>query len=353
MWKIFDCSNTEAVKELDYFVRAHSCGHFMQTSAWAQVKTLWGWRGISVYRQNRIAASVGVLIRRLPLGFSLLYAPRGPICDRDNILVWYELMDALRHLAKEQHAILIQMDPDEPGSNSTFRSIMGQLGFIEKTDDAFGNIQPQCVFRLSLEGRTQAEIFQAFSPKTRYNIGLALRKGIMLREYSGTDKIPDFIWHDFYSLMQATGLRDRFFIRDSGYFKKLMLALGTEARVYVAYLQETPIAGSIAVFCGSKAWYLYGASANEHRNVMPNYLLQWRMIQCALERGCDIYDFRGVPGNPKEGDPLYGLYRFKKGFRGTYTKFTGLFTFSFRPTCSKLLSLAIRLRRKLRPKTRR
>ena len=352
MWKIFDKTDTAAVNEMDHFVRSHCNGHFMQATAWAQVKTFWDWRGITVYQQNRIAASVGVLIRRLPLGFSLLYAPRGPICDRDNILVWYELMDALQHLAKEQHAILIQMDPDEPDSNSAFRSIMGQLGFIEKTDDAFGNIQPQYVFRLPLEGRTQMEIFQDFSQKTRYNIGLALRKGITLREYTGTDEIPDSIWRDFYSLMQATGLRDRFYIRDSEYFKKLMSALGADAQIYVAYLQETPIAGSIAVFCGSKAWYLYGASANAHRNTMPNYLLQWKMIQCALERGCDIYDFRGVPGNPKEGDPLYGLYRFKKGFRGTYTKFTGLFTFSFRPTYSKLLSLAICIRRKIMPKTR-
>ena len=74
---------------------------------------------------------------------------------------------------------------------------------------------------------------------------------------------------------------------------------------------------------------------------MPNYLLQWIMIQEAIDRDCDVYDFRGVPGDVSEEDPLYGLYRFKKGFSGTYTKFTGLFTYNFRPLLCKVLQIGI------------
>ena len=353
MWKIFDLTDTQAVSELDGFVASHDNCHFMQTSLWAGVKKYWSWRGISVYQQNRIVASLGILIRRLPFGFSLLYAPRGPVCDRNHLLIWYELMDALKHLAKEQHAILFQMDPDEPDSNSPFRNILRQLGFTEKNDEGFGNIQPQHVFRLLLKGRSHEEVFCSFGAKTRYNIGLALRKGISVREYSGAEPIPERVLTDFYTLMQTTGERDCFYIRSLDYFSGLMKSLQENARIYVAYYDECPIAGSIAVFCGNKAWYLYGASANEYRNTMPNYLLQWLMIRQAIDRGCDVYDFRGVPGNLTKNDPLYGLYRFKKGFGGTYVKFTGLFTYTFRPTCSKLFKLAMRIRRKLKPTTRR
>ena len=352
MWKIFDKTDTTAIREMDRFVCTHENSHFMQTSAWAQVKTFWDWRGITVWQGDRIIATMLVLIRHLPLGFSLLYAPRGPVCDRNSHDLWKELTEALKKLAKREHSLLIHLDPDEDDNNEHFRSIMYQLGFTEKADDGFGNIQPQHVFRLPLKGRTPEEVFQAFCSKTRYNIGLSLRKGVTVREYSGADQIPDFILQNFYSLMQTTGERDHFFIRGQEYFVGLMKALKEDAQIYVAYLHGQPIAGSIEVFCGNKAWYLYGASSNEHRNVMPNYLLQWIMIQEAMERGCELYDFRGVPGNVSEDNPLYGLYRFKKGFSGTYTKFTGLFSYKFRPIFSTMFERVMMIHQQFRPKVR-
>ena len=95
------------------------------------------------------------------------------------------------------------------------------------------------------------------------------------------------------------------------------------ARIYLAYYEGQPIAGSLAIHYGDKVWYLYGASSNEHRNVMPNYLVQWEMIRWAIETGCRIYDFRGVSGYLDESNPLYGIYRFKKGFSGELTEFIG------------------------------
>lgn len=352
MWKEFDRFDAYSVKEMESFVRSHDKGHFMQMPYWADVKTFWNWRGVSIYRQGRMVASMGILIRSLPLGFTLFYVPRGPVCDRDDPDIWNELMTALKQTAKNHHALLLYTDPDELYTNNDFRMVMEKLGFKETSDDGFGNIQPQYVFRLDLTSRGEEDVLKAFSAKTRYNIGLSQRKGVTIREYSGADPIPGFILKNFYSLMETTGQRDHFYIRGSHYFQGLLNALQDDSRIFIAYLHGKPIAGAIEVFCGKKAWYLYGASANEHRNAMPNYLLQWTMIKRALERGCEMYDFRGVPGNPTEDDPLYGLYRFKKGFSGTYTKFTGLFTYKFRPICSTLFQIAMRIHQQLRPKTR-
>lgn len=72
---------------------------------------------------------------------------------------------------------------------------------------------------------------------------------------------------------------------------------------------------------GNKVWYLYGASSNEHRNLMPNYLLQWEGIKYAIGQGKDVYDFRGVSGVLDESHPQYGLYRFKKGFNADFVEF--------------------------------
>lgn len=352
LYQVFDRSNKAAVAKMEAFIKSHANGHFLQLPQWAAVKTSWDWRGIFVYRQGQPIAAASVLIRPLPLGFCMFYIPRGPVCDRNDRTVWAELMEALKHTAKKHRAIMLYTDPDEPDTNTDFRFIMQSLGFTEKTDEGFGNIQAQHVFRLSLTAHSKEELFEAFCPKTRYNIRLSSRKGIIVKDYSGVEDIPDDELEAFYSLMVTTGQRDHFYIRSPAYFKNLMHAMQEDAHLLIAYLEGQPIAGTIEAFCGRKAWYLYGASANSHRNAMPNYLLQWTMIQRALERSCVFYDFRGVPANPTADDPLYGLYRFKKGFSGTYTKFTGLFTYSFRPVLGKLLRLALRLRQCCTPCTR-
>jgi lipid II:glycine glycyltransferase (peptidoglycan interpeptide bridge formation enzyme) len=93
----------------------------------------------------------------------------------------------------------------------------------------------------------------------------------------------------------------------------------------MADFEGQPIAGTLAFLFGDKAWYIYGASSNSHRNVMPNYLIQWSMIEWAKSNNCTMYDFRGVSGDLSEDNPLYGLYRFKKGFNGDFTEFIGEF----------------------------
>ena len=347
MWELIKRDDEQAVARMERFVTDHARGHFMQLPRWAEVKRFWDWRGILVSREDRIVGAMAVLIRPLPLGFSLLYAPRGPVCDREDPSVWEELMEAAREIARNHRALLLYLDPDEPDANTAFRAVMTGLGFREKTDAGFGNIQPQYVFRLALDA-AEAEIYHAFASKTRYNIRLAQRKGVTIREYAGTEPIPEATLDSFASLMETTGRRDHFQVRGKEYFRGLLTALGDDARLFMAYYENQPIAGTIEIFCGRKAWYLYGASANDHRDTMPNYLLQWTMIRRAMARGCALYDFRGVPGNPSAEDPLYGLYRFKKGFSGTYTQFTGLFTYYFRPVLGFMMEASLSLRRWVR-----
>lgn len=345
MWRVFGEEDRMAAAEMEAFVRSHQKGHFLQTPRWAEVKTCWDWRGILVYQEDRLVGAMSLLIRPLPLGFSLFYAPRGPVCDRNDRRVWEELLAAVKETAGKHRALLLYLDPDEPDANQAFRDILTNLGFREKTDNGFGNIQPQYVFRLDLAHAVETEVFSAFSAKTRYNIGLARRRGVTIREYAGTDAIPEGVLDSFSEMMETTGQRDHFRARSREYFAGLLAALGEDARLFMAYYQQEPIAGTIEVFCGEKAWYLYGASSDRHRNTMPNYLLQWTMIRRAMDRGCGVYDFRGVPGDPSEDSPLYGLYRFKKGFSGTYTKFSGLFTYTFHPLWAGAFLKMLELRR--------
>ena len=164
---------------------------------------------------------------------------------------------------------------------------------------------------------TEDELMASFHQKWRYNIRLAVKKGVEVR-VCGKEMVPDFA-----RIMLTTGVRDGFVTRPPEYFANMLDNLGEHARLYMAFHEGQPIAGTLAIHYGDKVWYLYGASSNEHRNLMPNYLLQWSMIQWAVETGCSVYDFRGVSGDISEDNPLYGLYKFKKGFGGDFTEFVG------------------------------
>lgn len=346
--RIITQDNRAEVFRMEVFVKSHEKSHFLQLPRWAKVKAAWQWRGVLAYEEARIVGTMSVLIRQLPFGFSLMYVPRGPVCDRNDPYVMAALFGAADALAAEVNALELWMDPDEVHTNTPFREIMGAWNFREQEDAGFDNVQAQHVFRLHLTGHTEDSVFAGFCQKTRYNIRLAMRKGVSIRAYPGGREIPEAELDAFNGLMEETGCRDHFIPRGRDYYRKVLDNLGQEAVLFLAYLGDTPIAGTIGVFSGRKGWYLYGASSNDHRNVMPNYLLQWQMIRESLERGCVFYDFRGVPGELREDNPLYGLYRFKKGFGGVYTKFTGLYIRRYHPLLAACFERALKYYRILR-----
>ena len=248
-----------------------------------------------------------------------MYGCRGPVCDLDDRETFAQLLDGAKALAKKYKAYVIKIDPDVPSSNTAFSEMLQSFGFRGKEGGKnFEAIQPRYVFRLNVEGKTEEELLAGFHQKWRYNIRLAQRKGVSVR-ICGKEMVPAFS-----ELMLTTGVRDGFVTRQPEYFANMLDNLGEHARLYMAFDPEgTPIAGTLAIHYGDKVWYLYGASSNEHRNLMPNYLLQWSMIQWAVETGCRVYDFRGVSGDVSEDNPLYGLFRFKQGFGGDFTEFVG------------------------------
>ena len=207
-------------------------------------------------------------------------------------------------------------------------------------------VQPNYVFRLDIAGKTEEELMAAFHQKTRYNIRLAGRKGVRViccDESNTAEMLPHFA-----RIMKETGERDGFITRPESYFADLLRHMGENARLYMALYNDKPVAGTLAIQFGNKVWYLYGASSNQYRNVMPNYLLQWNMIQWAVECGCEIYDFRGVSGDLSPENPLYGLYLFKKGFNGELTEFCGEFEKVYRPAVNLAVNAGIKAVRAMR-----
>ena len=238
-----------------------------------------------------------------------MYAPRGPVCDVHDLAILKQLTDGAKELAKKYKAIVLRIEPDVESDDQVFRDIVTNLGYHIKDDakDFMDEIQPRYVFRLDIKGKTEEEVMAGFHQKWRYNIRLAGRKGVTVKEGTREDL------KEFHKIMMETGARDGFIIRPLEYFEKMYDNLApNHMKLLMAYYEGKPISGVIPIFYGNKTWYLYGASSNEHRNLMPNYLLQWEMIKMAIARHDAIYDFRGVSGVVDETHPQYGLYRFKK-----------------------------------------
>ena len=336
-------TDEQSQKEYTEFLENHERCNFQQSIEWAKVKTSWKSEIILAEdKDGKIIGSLMVWIRKIPVFGNIMYSARGPVCDIHNVEVLQQLTEGAKELAKKYKAIVLRIEPDIKSSDVEFRNIMLDLGYQIK-DDAKNfreEIQPRYVFRLDTKNKTEDEIFKNFHQKTRYNIRLATRKGVVVKEGNREDL------KEFHKIMVTTGIRDGFITRPLEYFERMYDCLGPKhMKLLMAYYEDKPISGVIPIMYGNKTWYLYGASSNEHRNLMPNYLLQWEMIKIALNNKSDIYDLRGVPGI---ADNSNGLYRFKKGFGAEYTEFIGEVYIEFRPFMYRMYKIAEKTFRNLR-----
>jgi lipid II:glycine glycyltransferase (peptidoglycan interpeptide bridge formation enzyme) len=317
--------DTKEKDRYDDFIKKHPRGHFLQTWEWGQVKKGMGWEPLPLVLEEdgEIRAALLILKRRLPLPAikkCIFYSPRGPVANTDNAEICKVLFEGARKVAADHNAIFLKIDPDIKNNQDDFKEILTKCRFKEnKTGLDFAGVQPRFVFRLDI-APSEDKLLENMHSKTRYNIKLSKKKGVSIREARGREDLKVF-----YNILEETARRDHFLIRGYEYFEMLwdQMVENGFAQIFIAEYEEKPVSATLALILGEKTWYLYGASSNQYRNVMPNYLIQWEMIQWAKSKGCSLYDFRGVSGDIDESNPLYGLYRFKKGFNGDFTEFVG------------------------------
>lgn len=331
----------EKIEEYDEFIKNHERGHFLQSREWANVKKSWK-NEIVIIRDenNEIKGTMSILIRKIPfLGCSIMYCPRGPVYDIKNTQIGKEIMGKVKKLAKKYKTCIFEMDPDIEITNEEYKKSLEEIGFKfqkhKKNEYIKTGMQPKSVFRLNLKDKKEEDIFKFFSSKTRYNIRLAQKKGVIIRKGEKKDL------KKLYSIFIETGKRDGFFIRSYEYFENLYDSMQKYSQIYLAEYEGQVIAGILVIYYARKAWYLYGGSSNCSRNVMPNYLLQWEAIKEAIQKKCCYYDFRGVLGcKGDENAPGYGLYKFKKGFNSNFLEFIDEPYIVYRPVMNILYNTA-------------
>ncbi|MCX8053017.1 MAG: peptidoglycan bridge formation glycyltransferase FemA/FemB family protein [Armatimonadetes bacterium] len=326
----------------DSFVAGFDTGDLLQSFEWGDLKARGGWTPVRVVAEEdgKIVAAASILLRPIPkIGRCIAYAPRGPVLDTQNSTLVNAFCCFLRQIAIKHRAILLKIDPPVPIEDTVSETNLRSAGFRPVKTGGFGGTQPKCVMQLDLD-KSLEELMASFKPKWRYNIRLAERKGVVVKLNCDKSDLPVF-----YELLLETAERDGFRVRSFQYFQDMWDCLVPPGymRLVLTYYQNQPIAGAIAYLFGNKAWYTYGASSNEHRNVMPNHLMQWKLIQWAKESGCKWYDFRGVsPRRDGELDEhLQGLNRFKEGFSPRFVEYIGEYDMVISPLLYRLWAFAM------------
>lgn len=248
-----------------------------------------------------------------------------------------ELSKALKPLLPK-NTMVIRFDPEVTFTNLEDRDLFNYglktVAWADKLKLKKNkvDIQPPDSTLVSLEG-TEDEILARMHQKWRYNIRLSERKGVIIKKYNGDSAEISSKIDKFYELTKETNARDGNASHAKSYYRDLILSSAKqlkegkdvpEVNLYIAEHEGDEIASIMTLFSKTESVYLYGASSNNKRNLMPNHLLQWTAMKDAKAYGSKYYDMYGMPPEGKdENHPMHGLYMFKANFGGKNIHRTG------------------------------
>ncbi|MDH6213899.1 lipid II:glycine glycyltransferase FemX [Streptomyces pseudovenezuelae] len=361
------------------FVRAQRSVSFLQTPAWARVKTEWRSESLGWHDRGRLVGAGLVLHRPVPRldRYTLAYLPEGPVIDwTGEIDAW---LDPLAAYLKAHGAFAVRLGPPvrthtwsaaqvkegitDPGirrltdmsgqwADPVGARVAGRLrdaGWLPQSpEDGFGVGHPQFKYEIPLAGKTEDDLLKGMNQLWRRNIKKAAKEGV---EVTVGSTVEDMLGRDlkaFHDLYVHTAERDRFTPRPLGYFETMVAALSAEdperIRLYLAHHQGDLVAATVLVRVGAHAWYSYGASSTGKREVRGSNACQWAMIRDSLAAGCDVYDLRGITPTLDADDPHVGLIQFKVGTGGQAVRYVGEWDLPLRPMVYRAFDLYMRRR---------
>jgi len=339
-------------EQLDKFVTqpALPAGQFLQSSLWYEFQESLGRKclALGVFNGESLLATCLLVQYNFPMGKRYFNCIRGPVvndklnykCQMSNVksssndqmsnvqmsksthgisdsklqIIYKEIVQKIAEFLcenyRDKNVLFIRVE--SPVEGVEFKKWCKGIG-VKKVK----TVWPKRTLVLDLK-KSEDQLLAEMHHKWRYNIRLSGRKGVVIEKCNNID--------DFYVLAKETEKRDNLKFFGRNYFAKLwtILEKNNVGDFFVAKYNGQLISAIINVYRGNTAVYFYGASANVHRNLMPNHLIQWHAIKEAKARGCEWYDFWGISDKRKNGrteerknpDGWAGITRFKRGFGG-------------------------------------
>ena len=393
-------------EEHDEFVRTSPQTNLLQSSDWAKIKDNWGNERLGVYQDHKLVAVASILIQPLPLGFTMLYIPRGPIMDYQNSELVAFMLQSIKTYAKSKRAVFAKFDPSlflrkgligqETSDQEATLAIIQSLKecgveWVGRTEDMGETIQPRFQANIYKEYFTEDQL----SKSTKQAIRTARNKGVEVI-FGGTELLDEFA-----ALMKKTEARKGIHLRGRDYYEKLLTTYAgqsyiTLSRINLAQrlaslkeqleknqaeasrfnektkpgkidnnrqekerLEEeiqflhqelkagqeiVSLSGTLTLEFGGTSENVYAGMDENFRRYQPAILTWYETAQHAFDRGATWQNMGGVE-NQLDG----GLYHFKSKFNPMIEEFVGEFNL---PTSMlyPLVNKAYQLRKKLRNK---
>ncbi|HFI2691701.1 TPA: aminoacyltransferase [Streptococcus suis] len=394
-------------QEHDDFVKKSDQTNLFQSSSWAKIKDNWGNERIGFYKNGQLVASASILIRPLPLGFSMLYIPRGPIMDYTNKELVSFVLKTLKKFGRSKRALFVKFDPyillshrqidQEPITNTQAQAIVANLQeagceWNGLTTDMAENIQP----------RFQANILKEYfsddqlSKSTKQAVRTSLNKGVQVS--FGHLEFLD----QFSELMKKTENRKSISLRGREYYKKLLETYPDSSYITLAQLdlekrqeallfqkqkleeemakftektkaskvknhqqeldrildeltflepklqtgQKTvSLAGTLTIVFEQASENLYAGLDEEFRRYQPAIVTWYETAKHSFSRGAIYHNMGGIENN-LDG----GLFNYKSKFNPVIEEFIGEFNLPVNTLLYKLSSKLYTLRKQLRNK---
>ena len=393
-------------EEHDEFVKTSPQTNLLQSSDWAKIKDNWGNERLGVYQDHKLVAVASILIQPLPLGFTMLYIPRGPIMDYQNSELVSFMLQSIKTYAKSKRAVFAKFDPSlflrkgligqETSDQEATLAIIQSLKecgveWVGRTEDMGETIQPRFQANIYKEYFTEDQL----SKSTKQAIRTARNKGVEVI-FGGTELLDEFA-----ALMKKTEARKGIHLRGRDYYEKLLTTYAgqsyiTLSRINLAQrlaslkeqleknqaeasrfnektkpgkidnnrqekerLEEeiqflhqelkagqeiVSLSGTLTLEFGGTSENVYAGMDENFRRYQPAILTWYETAQHAFDRGATWQNMGGVE-NQLDG----GLYHFKSKFNPMIEEFVGEFNL---PTSMlyPLVNKAYQLRKKLRNK---
>jgi peptidoglycan pentaglycine glycine transferase (the first glycine) len=297
-------------------VTGNPASGFMQSLCWSNFKRTQGYSSvhIGVFDDSELIGGALCYVPPQTRAVALAMAPEGPVLDWTDIATATQslslIVSTLGSLSKELGIMGFHAEPRlAPPLMRAFRNF-GRAPY---------DLIPNETLYLDLS-LSEEELLSEMKPKGRYNIRLAARHGVTVAVENTSDGL-----NCFYQLIKAAGERDEFFVEPYEFFADIFssLSIGGMLKILIARHETRPLAGMFYIQYGDRATYFYGGIANEKRELMAGYAMQWEAIRLARAEGMRVYDFFGFTELDDPDHPYQNFSKFKRQFGGAARKYVG------------------------------
>lgn len=384
-------------KTHDDFVKQSPLCNLLQSSNWAKIKDNWDSCITGVYQQDKLVASGLILIKHLPLSFTMMYIPRGPIMDYENKELVKFYLKELKKWAKTKHCLFISFDPaiklrefdldhkdkeDDQKALSIINNLQNNKAIYKgKTLKIEETIQPR--FHMGLY---YTDDLNSHLPKSTIKSCKAAIKrhvNVKVADHSEVEK--------FAKMIELTEKHKNVHLRNEEYFRKILDVYKEDATLYLADVNvstykkeledsikaanetlqnetatnnaknkalqtiknsekelitindlaskypndETIIAGGLMVGFGNTCEMLYAGRNDDFNSFRPQYYLYTKKIEHSFKQGYQYVNMGGIEGTLDDG-----LSKFKSNFNPVIIEYVGEFDLPVMPLLYKLAKFA-------------